>query len=88
LQVSGLATTAGVSVASLVELLGRCLGLVSVPAEVLGAGLANMGLVLGVKEEEALDMVLAQPTLLAAQVRQGSSPCDAEVGVMEAHNML
>jgi hypothetical protein len=69
LQVSGLATTAGVSVASLVELLGRCLGLVAVPAEVLGAGLANLGHMLGVKEEEALDLVLAQPTLLATQAR-------------------
>lgn len=52
----------------LLELLGRCLALAGVRAEVLGAGLTNVGAALGVGPEGALALAAAQPSLLAAQL--------------------
>ena len=58
----------GVPVSRLLDLLARCLGLVAVPAEVLGSNLENLGAVLGVGAEDALGLVITQPTLLCTQV--------------------
>lgn len=68
MQVGALAGTLGVPVLMIIELLSKCLALAAVPAEVLGANLTNLATVLDISVEVALDLVIFQPTLLAAQV--------------------
>ncbi len=69
LQAGALAPLLGVPPAALVQLLGRCLGLVAVPAEVLGANLSNLAEALGVRVEAAMQVALEQPLMLTAPVR-------------------
>lgn len=67
-QMDSLAPTLGVPTSALIELVGRCLGLVAVAPEVLGAGLANLSAALRVEAKDALELITLQPAVLAAQV--------------------
>lgn len=69
---AGTAATTGLTVPRLLDLLTQSLGLVAVPTSVLCASLYYIATTLDVDMESVLQLAIQQPTLLCAQVKQGS----------------
>ncbi|KXZ47674.1 hypothetical protein GPECTOR_33g556 [Gonium pectorale] len=64
---AAVSASTGVPVPSLLRLLGRSLGLVAVPTELLAAALEGLADDLGVAPEHVAEMLATQPTILCAQ---------------------